>query len=90
TNILLGGAIFWLHWHHATAGRRLVDKDVGEEVVAFYRRGTYVIPAASVLAMSLTALNPRLGTMVFLLVPLTFILMRLSFGVHSAQQRARA
>ncbi len=90
TNILAGGLIFWLHWRHATSGRQLVDKDLGDDVVAFYRRGTYVIPAASVLAMALTALNPRLGTMVYLLVPVTFILMRLSFGAYAAQQKARA
>ncbi|HPQ82073.1 MAG TPA: TMEM175 family protein, partial [bacterium] len=89
-NIFAGGIIFWLHWRHASAGKRLIDKDVGYDVVAFYRRGSYVIPLASVAAMSLTIFSPRVGTMVFLFVPLVFALMRLGFSVSPAVRAGRA
>lgn len=88
-NILAGGVIFWLHWRHASNGRRLTDKDLGDDVVSFYRMGSYVIPVASIVAMATTLFNPRLGTIIFIPVPLVYVLMRLRFGSHPLDRGAR-
>ena len=89
-NILACGVIFWWHWRHATAGRRLVDKDLDDDVVDYYRRGSYVIPAASAVAMALSFSWPRLGTLVFLAVPFLFVVRNMRFHGSALFRATRA
>lgn len=75
-NMLIAGLIYCWHWDHATRGRRLVDRDLEEGVVRFYRQGNLIVPAVSVVALAASAFDPRLGTLAFVFIPGLFLLLR--------------
>ena len=76
-NMLVAGLVYAWHWRHATAGCRLVERDIDPRVVRFYARSNLVIPAVSVVAMGISFFDPRMGTAMLFLVPIVFFALRI-------------
>jgi len=68
-NMFVVGVIYYLQWSYATTNRRLVDHDMGKDVVVFYKRGNTSIPLLSLIAICISLWHPRWGTVVYLLIP---------------------
>jgi len=75
-NMFLAGLMYSFQWHYVTSGRRLVEKDLDEEVVRVYKWRTLIIPFLSVCAIATSYFDPDLGTSVYLLVPLALMFMK--------------
>jgi uncharacterized membrane protein len=73
-NFLLLGLIFYLQWAYATAGCRLVDKDLNPEIVFYESRMNMVIPAISCAAVLLSALDLYWSAYLYILSPAAFII----------------
>ena len=75
SNMLLAGALYYLHWSYATKGLRLVEKDLDPRVITVYKQSSLVIPVIAVVAILLSIIHPRWGTGVFFLIPFILFLM---------------
>lgn len=73
-NLLAAGAVFYLTWLHATAGRRLVDPRLDERVIRGLRNRSALIPLAALAALAVSPLSPRWSTLVLFLVPVLLFL----------------
>ncbi len=73
-NLFIAGLIFFLHWIYASHRHCLVDGRLEPGVIRFYRMRNLVIPGVSVCAMLLSLYRPRLGTMLYFLVPFILLL----------------
>jgi len=74
SNLLAAGALLWLHWVYATAGRRLVSHDLADEVVYSGRRrvemGLVVYSVATITAF----LWPPISLVLFTMMPIAYML----------------
>jgi uncharacterized membrane protein len=73
-NVGLCGATLLWHWMYATSGRRLVDSDLPDAVVAATRRRVALAPIAYALAIPLSFVHVWMPLIVYAIVPLYFIL----------------
>ncbi len=73
-NVGLCGATLLWHWMYATSGRRLVDSDLPDAVVAATRRRVALAPIAYALAIPLSFVDVWMPLIVYAIVPLYFIL----------------
>jgi len=68
-NLLLAGVAFFGYWAYASGKRRLTDDSLDAKTVSYYTRRSLVIPVVSLIAICLAFVNPRISTMLYLLVP---------------------
>ena len=73
-NLFLAGMVFFLHWLYATHKHRLVEKDLDISIVRYYRKRNLVIPVISLVALPLSVVAPRTGTLLYFIVPVILLL----------------
>jgi uncharacterized membrane protein len=73
-NLLAIGLSLFLIWSYATAGRRLVERNLAEGIVRVHARRCLVIPAISGAGMVLALLGFPWSTLVYATAPLLFML----------------
>ncbi len=71
-NLLIAGLIFYWQWNYATYRRRLVDKDLNEDLIKSYRLGNLIVPVISILAICLSFFSARWGSLPYIAVPAFF------------------
>ena len=74
-NLFIAGIIFFLHWVYATTRRRLVDSNLDAGIIRWYKERNLIIPAVSLVGISLSLINPILGTSVYFTVPFILLIM---------------
>lgn len=84
-NLLAATLVLALHWHHATAGSRLLAAPLPPGVVRLAHRRILGSAAAYALALVLSLLVPAAGLALFLAVPFVNIL---PFGVDRHLRRS--
>ncbi|MFH1791648.1 MAG: TMEM175 family protein [Candidatus Omnitrophota bacterium] len=72
-NLLVAGLIFFVHWIYASTGRRLLDPDISPDIIRFYAKRNLVIPVVSLCAAGLSFFEPRLGTILYFIVPVILV-----------------
>ncbi|MBN1405114.1 MAG: DUF1211 domain-containing protein [Candidatus Omnitrophica bacterium] len=72
TNLFFTGMFFYVHWKYATRKFKLVDQDIDPSVVKFYNKRCLIIPFVSVISMIVSLFNPRIGLMLYFIVPFLF------------------
>ena len=72
-NLLLAGIVFFLHWLFATHKHYLVDKDLDISIIRYYRKRNLIIPAISLVALLLSVVAPRVGTLLYFIVPVILL-----------------
>jgi uncharacterized membrane protein len=72
-NLFIAGLIFFIHWLYASRNHRLLDESVGPEIVRFYAKRNLIIPVVSLCAIALSFFKPRMGTILYFLVPLVLL-----------------
>jgi uncharacterized membrane protein len=75
-NLLFAGLMFYAHWLYATNRHRLVDSDLSARVINFYKKRNLIVPLISILAIVISFIHPRLGTILYFSVPFILILYR--------------
>ncbi len=73
-NLMIVASLLWLHWRYATRGRRLVDDDLDQRVIRAGSRRTFASLPAYLLAIALSLADTRLGLLIFIAVPVMYIL----------------
>ena len=73
-NLLAIGLSLFLIWSYATAGSRLVEKDLDERTVRVHAQRTLVIPAVSALGILLALLGFTWTTLVYATTPALVLL----------------
>ena len=68
-NLAIAGLVFYLHWAYATAGCRLVARDLDRRTISLHSRRNLIVPLVSVAAFAVSAFRPRAGTMLYFIVP---------------------
>jgi uncharacterized membrane protein len=68
-NLLVIGLSLFFIWRYATAGRRLVDPDLGERTVRLEARRCLVIPAVSAVGILIALLGSDWSTLVYVATP---------------------
>ncbi|MFC1480122.1 TMEM175 family protein [Candidatus Omnitrophota bacterium] len=75
-NLLIAGLVFFMHWLYASHKHRLLDDDLGNEIIRFYAKRNLVIPAVSLCGIVLSLFSPRIGTILYFSVPFILFLWR--------------
>lgn len=68
-NLFAAGLLSFAQWAYVSANRGFLEENTGEDVIAFFKRRSLIIPAVSVLAMLVSLLDPRIGTLCYFIVP---------------------
>lgn len=76
-NMLALGLVQYLLWTYVTAGHRLVDKDLSRRHIAATRLAILTVPIASLLAMIVAFVSPGNSTLIYVLLPLVWLVMRI-------------
>jgi len=82
TNLLIAGLIMYAHWIYVTRERRLTDGKLEPHIVEFYKRRNLVIPIISIIAIFLSLINPRFGTVFYFTAPFALIWYKLKHPEH--------
>ncbi len=69
-NMLILGLLFLVNWVYATRNHRLVDADLGTEVIARGIKRNLVTPAISVIVIVLSFFIPHWSSWLYLLIPI--------------------
>jgi uncharacterized membrane protein len=72
-NLIVIGALLYIHWSYATYRHRLVARDIHPEVVRMAKRRILKGPAACSLAIAMSFINSRLSLIIYALVPLLYL-----------------
>lgn len=83
-NLILIGLSLYLIWTYATRGHRLVDKDLASMVIRFGTLRCLLAPAGYVVAIAASFIDPAISLIVFVIVPVLYILP----GLHRMWVRA--
>ncbi len=75
-NLLIAGLIFFAHWAYSTHKRRFVNADLKQDVIEFYKKRNLLIPAVSLCAIFVSLILPKLGVMLYFLVPVILLVWR--------------
>jgi uncharacterized membrane protein len=73
-NLVLIGSLQFLQWSYATKDRRLIDAQVPEEIIRQGKLRCMLAPAGYLGAIILSFVNPILSLMVFVVIPLIYII----------------
>jgi uncharacterized membrane protein len=73
-NMFSIGMLFYFNWAYATAGHRLVDKELDPARIAVAGRRSLVMPAVSLFAVAASFYNPDLSSYAYLLIPFVLLL----------------
>ncbi|NQV01511.1 MAG: DUF1211 domain-containing protein [Bacteroidia bacterium] len=83
SNMLIIGILFLLNWHYATTNHRLVSKDISREDILLGKANTWSFILVSIVAMVAALVIPEYSGLLFLLIPISKILIQRFFGIHS-------
>lgn len=73
-NMFFAGMIFYWQWAYASKKRRLIDKNTHDDIIAGFKFDNLVVPVISLIAIAISVFNTRIGTLVYILIPLFFLL----------------
>jgi uncharacterized membrane protein len=72
-NLVLVGLFSFLSWKYATHNHRLVDPDLDDATIKRLGRDSLTEPCVALLALAVSAVEPRLWEVMFTLVPLLYV-----------------
>ena len=72
-NLLMAGLVMYAQWSYATSHKRLVDASLDKHTIDFHKRRNLIIPIVSLVAISISHFNPRVGTVLYFIVPFLLI-----------------
>ncbi|HEY8741484.1 MAG TPA: TMEM175 family protein [Chloroflexota bacterium] len=73
SNLIVIGLVLALHWRHATAGHRLVAPDLDPGLIRLAMRRILMGPCWYLAAVALSFLNTGVSIIIYVLVPILFI-----------------
>jgi TMEM175 potassium channel family protein len=73
-NLIVVGAVLFVHWRYATSGRRLVDPKLDPALIRMASRRILRAPVAYVGAVALAFISVPVSLAIYALVPLLYIL----------------
>jgi uncharacterized membrane protein len=79
SNIFVVGLLYYMQWAYATKNHRLVDKDLGNDVIKAFKAVNLVVPAVSLVTIAVSLFLPRLGTSLYILLPFVPVVKRKIF-----------
>lgn len=74
-NMFMAGLIYYFHWIFA-AKYNLFEKNLDPRIISIYKKGSAFLPVVSAIAIALSFISPRYSTLIFLIIPIFFLLYR--------------
>ena len=69
-NMFILGMLFYLNWNYATYNRRLVNKNLSQEIINVIKNRAFIVPVVSLSAIALSFISPRWSTLIYFSIPI--------------------